>query len=188
MRDNWRRRARTPGLGYKRRQLTQGARQGGLQKTESHVSKPSQLSNMKPWSYTCCNFGLVGGPGFPSMVGSFNKQLPVCYVVMIIWGCGRCGRRNVSIEGEIPYPLSSGSSNYSGWASDSQPSGEFLFWRRVWLHLLESAPREQWVVMGLNKPFDNLLQCRNKHSRGSGNLTRNQRTWLVPPLWQRANH
>lgn len=37
VRDNWRGRARTPGLGYKKSQLTQGARQVGSQKPESHV-------------------------------------------------------------------------------------------------------------------------------------------------------
>lgn len=44
---------------------------------------------------------------------SLNKQLPVCYGVLVIWGCGRWGRRNVSIEGEISHSLYSGSRNYS---------------------------------------------------------------------------
>lgn len=62
---------------------------------------------MKPWSYTFRNCGLVHGPGFPfsmaSWFGTCNKQLPVCCVVMIIWGCGRWKNRSVSLEGEIPH-------------------------------------------------------------------------------------
>lgn len=138
---------------------------------------------MKPWSYTFCNRGLVHGPGFPfsmpSWFGTFNAQLSVCCVVMIIWASGRCESRNMSLEGEIPHSLASGTRNYSErWGSRSTAQ-----WRTLVLEeSLVTHTRASWIQWGAvwiqwgwaipSKTF----QHRNKHSKGSGDLTKNRVT------------
>lgn len=155
MRDNWRGWTRTPGLGYKRCQLTQGASQIGPQTPESHVSKPSHLSNWVTWNHEAIPFVTVGWFMAQDSLFLWHHGLaPVtnsCLCAVLLWLFGDVGDGKTGVwvwKGKFP------TRNYSErWGPRYTAPWRALVWRRVWSHIPEPAPWERLDTVQLSQPF-----------------------------------